>query len=236
MTQLMGTTAQNQLMSALPRATRERLLKRCSTIDLVLNEIVCKAGDRIQHVYFPTSGSISLVAVDESVPLDVGLIGNEGMLGLAVALGISVSAHQVVVHGDGYALRMAARPFLLEVRANLHLRKLLHRYLYVRLVQLARASFCVRFHVVDARVARLLLMTRDRAHRDGFFMTHETLARVLGVRRAGITRAANLLRQRKLIDYDRGDVRVLNVSGLEKAACGCYQADRDAYSRIMAQP
>ena len=225
----------NQLIQDLPQKLRARLLARCEQVELVFGTILCEANVPFTHVYFPLKGFISLVAtVDDHQPLEMGLIGNEGMLGATITLGVDVVPLRGVVQGSGSALRMSAARFRAELRDSPDLRRMVNRYLYVLMAQLSQTAACTRFHDVPARLARWLLMTHDRAHGDHFHLTHTFLADMLGVRRSGVTIAAGDLQRRELISYTRGEIRILDRKGLEAASCECYDAVMRDYAQVFA--
>ncbi|MFA6162706.1 MAG: Crp/Fnr family transcriptional regulator [Methylobacter sp.] len=226
--------ATNRLLAALPRKDREQLLANCEKIELVFAEVLYRAGELITHVYFPTGTIISLMTpINGGAGLEVRLIGNEGMLGIALMLGVDVAPFHALVQGAGPALRITAPSFLRELEHSPALQQELKHYLYVSMSQLAQTAACTRFHVVEARLARWLLMTNNRAHSNHIHVTHELMAYLLGVRRVGITKAANSLQKQKLISYRRGDITILDHVGLEAASCECYRADKETYERIL---
>ncbi len=226
--------ATNSILAALPESDRQRVLAGCKTVGLFFGDVLAEPGEPLQYVYFPMESFISLVAkIDSQTRLEVGLVGNEGMLGATLLLDVDVSPLHALVQGSGAALRMDAVTFGRELNNSPALQDLLKRYLYVEMEQLAQTAACTHYHVVEERLARWLLMTQDRAHSNEFHITQEFLAFMLGVRRVGITTAAISLHNRKLINYSRGDITVLNRHGLEAASCRCYEADKASYARIM---
>jgi len=225
---------ENHLIELLPRKDRLRLLAICEPVQLVLGEVLCEPGASTRHVYFPLDGFISLIARLEGTPrLEVGMVGREGMLGVQVVLEVLTAPLHAVVQGTGSAWRAGVRDFRRELAGSAALRRALHRYVQVLMTQLAGSAACVRFHLIGPRLARWLLMSQDRAHADGFKVTHEFLAYMLGVRRVGVTTAAGALHRSGLIDYHRGEVIVLDRRGLEAAACACYASDREAYAELI---
>lgn len=224
----------NRLIASLPRKDRDRFIGRCDRVDLEVAQVLSQPGARIREVYFPAGSVISLMTpAGEKSSLEVGLLGSEGMLGSSLMLGVAVWPLQAMVQGSGPALRMGAAQFGRELEQSAPLKRQLRRYVYVLMDQLAQVALCTRFHVVEARLARWLLMTQDRAHSSEFHVTHELLASILGVRRVGVTRAAGSLQKSGLIGYARGNVAILDRDGLEAASCGCYAADKATYARVM---
>jgi len=225
---------ENHLIEMLPRKDRRQLLNLCEPVQLALSEVLGEVGKPTRQVYFPTAACISLVtAIDGKPVLEVGMIGREGMLGAQLALGVGRAPLHAVVQGAGAAWRLSAARFRGELAGSAALQRCMNRYLYVLMAQLAGSAGCVRFHLIGARLARWLLMTQDRAQSAKFHITHEFLAYMLGVRRVGITTAAGDLQRGGLIEYRRGEVTVLDRSGLESAACGCYANDRQAYVNLL---
>jgi CRP-like cAMP-binding protein len=220
----------NSLLAALPRKSYLRLLPGLAPVDLVFGKVLYEPGAPIRDVYFPSRSLVSLLTVVEGhLALEVGLVGREGMVGFPLALGVGVSPVRALVQGAGPALKMSAARFRAELRASPSLQRELQRYVYTMMAQISQTAACNRFHVVEARLARWLLMTRDRVRSSEFRMTHEFLSHMLGVRRVGVTEAATALQRRKLIEYRRGNIRILDDRGLEAACCSCYKMIRDMH-------
>ncbi len=226
--------AKNRLLETLPRQDREQLLARCESVELRSADVLYQPEERIRFVYFPTGGIITLIScADAGASLEVGLIGDEGMLGTSLLLGVNVSPQRALVQRDGTAWRIRAPAFSRELERSVALRRELGRYVYVVQRQLARTAVCIHFHGVDARLARWLLTTGDRVHCDQFYITQGFISSMLGVRRAGVNRAAGLLQERELIRYSRGHLSILDRRGLQAAACECYAAAKEVYARIL---
>lgn len=219
------------MLDGLPGKTRKAVLHLCERVELESGAVLCERGDPYRHVYFPLSGFLSLVSLTTGhPPLEMRLIGNEGMFGSTLALGVQRVPLRVVVQGHGTALRMTAAHFSQALRDHAALLRIVQRYLYVVLVQLAQSAACNRFHEVEERLARRLLLSHDRAHANHFHMTHQYLADMLGVLRSAVTIAAGALQQRGLIHYSRGEITILDRKGLENTACECYANGITDYS------
>lgn len=224
----------NRLIEGLPRKERNQLLSHCMPVELIFGATLCEPDQLFRHVYFPLTGFISLVATsDGHQPLEIGLIGNEGMLGMTLALGVNAIPLRGVVQGAGTALRMSASQLRRGLRDSPVLLRTLNRYLYAVMAQLSQSAVCTRFHEIEPRLARWLLLTHDRAHADHFHLTHQFLADMLGVQRSAVTIAAGALQSRKLIHYTRGEISILSRKGLEAASCECYSAVIEDYAKLF---
>jgi CRP-like cAMP-binding protein len=221
----------NHLLAALPSEEYGRLLPHLESVPLPFMKVLCEGGETIRHVYFPDDGLISLLIVmgDETVR-EIGVIGNEGMLGAAVALGTKTTPTRALVQLPGSAMRMKVGALRGELGRGGALPNVLRRYSHMLFTQVAQSAACVSSHAVDERLSRWLLMTHDHAPGDGFEMKHEFLATMLGVTRSVVTRAAGRLQKEGMIRYVRGWVNVLDRGGLEATACECYGVVKAEYA------
>jgi CRP-like cAMP-binding protein len=224
----------NVILARLPQKQFARLHAALEPVNLKFGRVLYQPGKAIRHVYFPIDCLISLLtAVDKRRTLEVGMVGNEGMAGMPFILGMGVSGVRALVQGGGDALRMGAEPFRIEFNRNPALQEALYRYMYALMAQISQTAACNRFHEAGPRLARWLLMTRDRVMSDEFPLTHEFLAHMLGMRREGVTEAASALKRRKLIRYQRGQIQILDLKGLKAASCSCYQIVQTAFKRVQ---
>lgn len=215
----------NRLLAALPRKDQDRLLPHLAPIPLNFEDILYEPDHRIRHVYFPTSGLISLLLVLEDGSLaEVGRVGNEGMIGLPLFLGVKTSHSRALVQISGEALRMKAQVFRQEAYLGGALSDLLLRYTQAMLRHVSQLTACNNHPSIDQRLCRWLLITHDRVRADQFEITQEFLAQTLGVHRQSVTLAAIALQRAGLIRYSRGKLKILDRPGLEAASCECYQA------------
>jgi len=222
----------NRLLAALPAKEYARLLLKLEEIPLTFAKTFYEPGDVIRHVYFPNSGIISLLsAVEEHSLVEVGIVGNEGFVGVPVFLGVKTSNNRALVQGAGVAMEMKTADFLVECKNGGALPRLLQRYTHSLIVQISQSAACNRFHPIEARLARWLLMTSDRMESDDFPITQEFLSNMLGVRREGVSKSATHLQQKELISYSRGKITILNRANLEAAACRCYFIIKEEYEK-----
>jgi CRP-like cAMP-binding protein len=220
--------AVNRLLAALPKKEYQRLLPELEQVTMPFAEVLYEPGQRIRHVYFPNDSVVSLLAeVADRSTLEVGIVGNEGVAGISVFMGVDASPHRAIVQGAGTAMRMKASALRKESDVVGSLHRLLHLYAHSLLTQFSRAATCNRFHVVEARLARWLLMSGDRLGADEFLLTQDFISNMLGVRREGVSKAAGALQKNELINYSRGRIKILDRAGLEAASCECYGIIRD---------
>ena len=225
----------NRLLAALPRKDYRTLLPALEPVKLAFGQTLYESQSQICEVYFPNDCFVSmLTTVNSDRAAEVGLIGPEGMIGIPMALGVALSPFRAVVQGEGTAMRMTTAAFRRNFSTSAALKKEVFLFTHLLMIQIAQTAACNRFHVVTQRMARWLLMTRDRVNSNEFRITQEFLALMLGVRRVGVSVAMCALRDRKLIAYRRGTITILDQGGLLAAACECYKTVKDAYSRAQA--
>jgi CRP-like cAMP-binding protein len=225
----------NTLIDTLPRTARNRLLSICESVDLISGNVVSGSDSPTRHVYFPTGSIISLLTSSKDSPvLEVGMVGSEGMLGLQVVLAVGSVPLQASVRAPGTAWRVATEPFNRELGGSRALQRSLNCYLQVTLLQFTAEARCVRFHQINQRLARWLLMTHDRTHADSFNMTQALIAHLMGVRRVGIAKAAATFQRRGMISYVRGVLTIVDREALESESCGCYETAQNNYARFMS--
>lgn len=225
-----AVTETNQLIDQLPAAAARSLLATCEKLTLEFGQELAESGGPVRRVLFPITAIVSVTAkVSDHTPLEMGMIGHEGMLGATLALGVNRHPMRAIVQGAGTALAIPAPGFRRQLKDSPALERVVHGYLFVLHQQLSQTAACNAFHEVSARLARWLLMMDDRARGKALVLTHLFLSDMLGVRRSAVTIAASQMKEKQLIRYSRGHIQVLSRPGLEVIACDCYPADLEAY-------
>jgi CRP-like cAMP-binding protein len=220
----------NRVLNGLPKAERALLEELYEPIELINGQWLHRAGDALQYAIFPHAGVVSLVGdADEDAILELAVVGDEGMFGVALALGTPTSDFGAIVQADGFATRIDARAFVAVLERTPVLRGRLLRYARDLLSQVSRTAICNTFHSIEQRTARWILTMADRTHVNEIRMTQAFLAGMLGVRRPAVSQAASLMLQNGVIDYSRGTLEILDRRALERSACSCYHAIEHFY-------
>jgi CRP-like cAMP-binding protein len=224
----------NHLLAALPKEASERLVPHLEPITFSLGEVVYESGGQMRYVYFPTTSHISLLytMIDGSTA-EMGLVGKEGVVGIALFMGGETTPNRAMVQGGGEAFRMKSKAMLDEFKRGGEFQHLLLRYTQALITQISQTAVCNRLHSVEQRLCRWLLMTHDLAQSDELQMTHEFISNMLGVRREGVTMAARRLQEMKMISYVRGHISILDRPQLLAHVCECYQVVKDEHSRLL---
>jgi CRP-like cAMP-binding protein len=234
MTPLSDQITGNHLLAALPTESYERLLPNLEPMSFALGEVVYESGGPMRYVYFPTTSHISLLytMIDGSTA-EMGLVGNEGVVGIALFMGGETTPNRAMVQGGGAAYRMKAKAMLDEFKRGGEFQHLLLRYTQALITQISQTAVCNRLHSVEQRLCRWLLMTHDRTESDQLQMTHEFISNMLGVRREGVTVAAHRLQEAGMISYMRGHIKILDREQLLKHVCECYQVVKAEHERLL---
>lgn len=225
---------QNHLLAALPKPEYQRLFPHLELVLLPLGEALYESGDRLIHVQFPTTAIVSLLYVMENgASAEIAVVGNEGIVGIALFMGGETMPNRAVVQSEGYAYRLKGQLLKQEFNRAGALQHLLLRYTLAMLTQMAQTAVCNRHHTVDQQLCRWLLLSLDRLPSNELSMTQELIANMLGVRREGVTEAVGKLQRAGLIDHDRGRITVLDRQGLEARVCECYNVVRQEFRRLL---
>ena len=224
----------SRLLTLLPGAEYERLLPHLERVSFSLGQVVYESGDRMRYIYFPTSVIISLLyTMENGSSAEMGMAGNEGLIGIALFMGGDTMPNRAVVQSAGDALRMRAKVLQEEFARGGPFQRLLLRYTQALITQMSQTAVCNRLHEIEQQLCRWLLLSHDRLDSDELVMTQELIANMLGVRREGVTTAAGRLQEQGLISYARGRIRILDRRGLEAAVCECYKVVKDEYDRLL---
>jgi len=228
------TPQQNHLLGALPAEVLDRLLPHFELIEMPLGKVLYESGDALRHVFFPTDAIVSLLYVMESgSSAEISVVGNEGMVGIAVFMGGESTPSRAIVQSAGYAFRLSGSQFKSEVNRHAELLQLMLRYTQALITQMAQTAVCNRHHSIDQQLCRWLLLSLDRLPSNQLTMTQELIANMLGVRREGVTDAAGKLQRLGVIEYSRGHITVLDRPQLEQLCCECYAVVKKETDRLL---
>jgi len=224
----------NHLLAALPAAEFVRIEPRLEGVSLKLGEVLYESGDQMTHVYFPTTAIISLLYIMENgATAEIGIAGNNGLVGIALFMGGETTSNRAIVQSGGDAVRMRARDVQDAFSLGGVFQSVLLRYTQSLMTQISQTAVCNRLHSVEQQLCRWLLINHDQLQTDKLVMTHELIANMLGVRREGVSLAAHRLQEKGLIEYVRGTITILDRQGLEAEVCECYKVVINEYDRLL---
>ena len=224
----------NHLFRALPKDARERVFPALELVQMPLGHVLYESGDTLRHVYFPINSIVSLLYVmANGASAEIAIVGNEGIVGIALFMGGETTPNRAIVQSAGAAYRLRGDYLKQEFARSGPLQHLLLRYTQALLTQMSQTAVCNRHHSVDQQLCRWLLLSLDRLSSNILLMTQELIANMLGVRREGVTEAAGKLQARGLIQYRRGQITVLDRPGLEHASCECYAVVKKEFDRLL---
>ncbi|MGH8475177.1 MAG: Crp/Fnr family transcriptional regulator [Methylococcales bacterium] len=224
----------NRLLAALPEDVYERLRPHLSDVSLSLGQVIYESGEQLSHIYFPETCIVSLLYMMENgASAEIGVVGNEGVVGIALFMGGETTPNRAVVQSEGRCVKMKLGGLKEEFRLGGEFQQLLLRYTQALITQMSQTAVCNRLHSVDQQLCRWLLLSHDRLDSNELAMTQELIANMLGVRREGVTVAAGRLQTAGLIHYHRGHITIVDRAGLEARACECYQVVRHEFKRLL---
>lgn len=224
----------NHLLNALPKVEIERILPHMKPVSLKLGQVLYESGDKLDYSYFPTTSIISLLYVMENgATAEIGVVGNDGVLGIALFMGGDTTPNRAVIQSAGEAYKMPAKELMAEFSLGGKFHDILLRYTQALITQISQTAVCNRLHSVEQQLCRWLLLSHDRLDGDKLVMTHDLISNMLGVRREGVTLAATRLAKRGMIKNVRGSITVLDRSALEAAVCECYEVVNTEYNRLL---
>lgn len=226
---------QNHLLAALPAKAQQRLFPHMQVVDFPLGKVLYESGDTLSHVYFPTNAIVSLLYVMESgASAEISVVGNEGLVGIAVFMGGESTTNRAIVQSAGSAFSLSSQRFRNEFNSYTDMRMLMLRYTQALITQMAQTAVCNRHHSIDQQLCRWLLLSLDRLSGNHLIMTQELIANMLGVRREGVTESAGKLQDLGVIEYRRGQITVLDRPKLEQLSCECYAVVKKETDRLQA--
>ena len=229
--------SKSHLLAALPQEEFDRVVSKLEPVSLRLGKVLYESGDKLEYVYFPTTAIISLLYIMENgATAEIGVLGNDGILGIALFMGGDTTPNRAIIQSAGEALKMSAKDLKAEFTLGGVFHNLLLRYTQALITQISQTAVCNRLHPIEQQLCRWLLLSHDRLDSNMLIMTHDLISNMLGVRREGVTLAAQKLAAQGLIRNDRGTITVLDRPGIESQVCECYKVVNDEYRRLLGQP
>src|ERR1044072_5808200 len=230
----LNSPIENRLLASLPVDEYERLRANLRPVEFTLGEVVYEFGGQLDYVFFPTNSIVSLLSTMENgTSAEMGLTGNDGVVGIALFMGGGTMPNRAVVQSAGAALKMKAKVLQDEFARGGKFQRLLLRYTQALITQISQTAVCNRLHSVEQQLCRWLLLSHDRLNTDELIMTQELIAGMLGVRREGVTVAAGPLQDAGAISYVRGHIKILDRQRMEETVCECYRVVKDEFDRLL---